>query len=122
MDLSYLSLVKAVPQFRAIMQGRGELMCLVKPLFETDDAEARRTGEIDPSSYEPLLRKLCDTLDAQEGTHAVAVTHSPVTGNNGTHEFFLHVCFGEGEKPRVTDEAIHQAVERVMALQKYHKS
>jgi len=121
-DLSYLSLVKAVPQYRAIMQGKGELMCLVKPLFETDDAEARRTGEIDPAGFEPLLRKLCDTLDAQEGTHAVAVTHSPVTGNNGTHEFFLHVRFGEGEMPRVTDEAIHQAVERVLSLQKYHKS
>lgn len=121
-DLSYLSLVKAVPQYRAIMHGQGELMCLVKPLFETDDAEARRTGEIDPNSYEPLLRSLCDTLDSQESTHAVAVTHSPVTGNNGTHEFFLHVRFGEGEYPRVTDEAIHQAVERVLALQKYHKS
>ena len=27
-DLSYLSLVKAVPQFRAVMHGQGELMCL----------------------------------------------------------------------------------------------
>jgi len=121
-DLSYLSLVKAVPQYRAIMRGKGELMCLVKPLFETDDAEARRTGEIDPESYEPLLRKLCDTLDAQEGTNAIAVTHSPVTGNNGTHEFFLHVCFGAEQSVRVTDDAIHQAVQRVLALQKYHKS
>ena len=120
-DLSYLSLVKAVPQYRAIMQGKGELMCLVKPLFETDDAEARRTGEIDPAGFEPLLRKLCDTLDAQEGTHAVAVTHSPVTGNNGTHEFFLHVRFGTGCLPRVTDEAIDEAVQRVLSLPKYHK-
>ena len=121
-DLSYLSLVKAVPQYREIMHGTGELMCLVKPLFETEDPQARRTGEIDPDSYVPLLRKLCDTLDAQEGTHAVAVTHSPVTGNNGTHEFFLHVCFGEGNFPTVSDEAIAAAVERVMALEKYRKS
>jgi len=121
-DLSYLSLVKAVPQYRAIMHDQGELMCLVKPLFETDDPVARRTGEIDPASYPSLLRSLCDTLDAQPNTHAAAVTHSPVTGNNGTHEFFLHVRFGTGEYPRVTDEAIHQAVKRVLALQKYHKS
>ena len=120
-DLSYLSLVKAVPQYRAIMHDQGELMCLVKPLFETDDPVARRTGEIDPASYAQLLRTLCDTLDAQEKTHAVAVTHSPVTGNNGTHEFFLHVCFGEGAWPRVTDEAIAQAVERVKSLEKYRK-
>ena len=120
-DLSYLSLVKAVPQYRAIMRDQGELMCLVKPLFETDDPVARRTGEIDPASFPALLRQLCDTLDQQEGTHAVAVTHSPVTGNNGTHEFFLHVRFGDGEYPRVTDEAIAQAVDRVLKLEKYHK-
>lgn len=120
-DLSYLSLVKAVPQYRAIMHDQGELMCLVKPLFETDDPVARRTGEIDPSSFPALLRQLCDTLDGQENTHAVAVTHSPVTGNNGTHEFFLHVCFGEGEYPHVTDEAIQQAYDRVLKLEKYHK-
>ncbi|MBQ7867388.1 MAG: TlyA family rRNA (cytidine-2'-O)-methyltransferase [Clostridia bacterium] len=120
-DLSYLSLVKAVPQFKAVMHDAGELMCLVKPLFETDDPVARRTGAIDPGGYPALLRTLCDTLDAQPGTHAVAVTHSPVTGNNGTHEFFLHVCFGEGEYPHVTDEAIAQAVARVMALEKYRK-
>jgi len=120
-DLSYLSLVKAVPQYRAIMQDQGELMCLVKPLFETDDPVARRTGEIDPAGFPALLRTLCDTLDAQENTHAVAVTHSPVTGNNGTHEFFLHVRFGQGTYPHVTDEAIKQAVERVLSLEKYHK-
>lgn len=120
-DLSYLSLVKAVPQFKAVMHDAGELMCLVKPLFETDDPVARRTGAIDPAGYPALLRTLCDTLDTQPGTHAVAVTHSPVTGNNGTHEFFLHVCFGEGEYPHVTDEAIDQAVARVMTLEKYRK-
>lgn len=121
MDLSYLSLVKAVPQYRAIMHDQGELMCLVKPLFETDDAEARRTGEIAEDSYAPLLRRLCNTLDAQESTHAVAVTHSPVTGNNGTHEFFLHVRFGQGSFPTVTNEAIEAAVSRVKSLKKYHK-
>jgi len=120
-DLSYLSLVKAVPQYRAIMHDQGELMCLVKPLFETDDPVARRTGEIDPSGFPALLRNLCDTLDTQENTHAVAVTHSPVTGNNGTHEFFVHVKFGAQDECRVTDEAIAAAVERVLSLEKYRK-
>lgn len=121
-DLSYLSLVKAVPQYRAIMRGQGELMCLVKPLFETDDPTARRTGVLDPGCFPALLRRLCDTLDGQEDTRVVAVTHSPVTGNNGTHEFFLHVRFGNTDAPRVTDAAIAQAVARVMELKKYHKS
>lgn len=120
-DLSYLSLVKAVPQFRSVMHGAGELMCLVKPLFETADAEARRTGELSPESYAPLLRRLCDTLSAQPGTHVAGVTHSPVTGNNGTHEFFLHVRFGGDELPPVLDADIRRAVEAVLSLPKYHK-
>lgn len=120
-DLSYLSLLKAVPQFRRVMHERGELLCLVKPLFETDDADARRTGELSQAAYAPLLRRLSDALNAQPGTHAVDVTHSPVTGNNGTHEFFFHVCFGGQPQPRITDEAISRAVERVLALPKYHK-
>ncbi len=120
-DLSYLSLTKAVPQFRAVMHDQGELLCLVKPLFETDDPAARRTGEIDPASYAPLLRTLADALGAQPCTHVVGVTHSPVTGNNGTHEFFLHVRFSAQAFPAVTDEAIAAAVERVLQLPKYRK-
>lgn len=121
-DLSYLSLIKAVPQYKAIMHGQGELMCLVKPLFETDDPIARRTGVLDPKAFPELLRRLCDTLDSQENTHVIGVTHSPVTGNNGTHEFFLHVRFGNESAPSVTNDAIARAVERVMELKKYHKS
>lgn len=43
-DLSYLSLRKGIPAFAAILKEEGELMCLVKPLFETEDAAARRSG------------------------------------------------------------------------------
>ena len=34
-DLSYLSLTKAVPLYRAVQHGQGDVICLVKPLFET---------------------------------------------------------------------------------------
>lgn len=54
-------------------------------------------------------------------THAVDVTHSPVTGNHGTHEFFLHVRFGGYSFPPVKDEAIVAAVSRALALPKYRK-
>lgn len=120
-DLSYLSLVKAVPQFRAVMHDEGELMCLVKPLFEIDDANARRTGEIGQDSYLPLLHRLIEELNAQPCTWVENVTHSPVTGNNGTHEFFLHVCFGREPQKRDLAQACAAAAERAVQLEKYHK-
>lgn len=121
MDLSYLSIEKAVPLYRAIMGGQGEVLCLVKPLFEVDDPEARRTGEIAPEMYLPLLKRLIRTLNQQENTAVLDVTRSPVTGNNGTHEFFLRTVFGySGPIPQL-DEKAAQAVEAVLALPKYHK-
>ena len=119
-DLSYLSLVKAVPLYRAIQHGTGELICLVKPLFETDDAEARRTGELEDTTYAPLLRRLADVLNAQPDTAVTGVTHSPITGNHGTREFFLHVLFGNVPKPDLTDE-IALAVSRALALDPYRR-
>ncbi|MEG2481729.1 MAG: hypothetical protein RSB06_06830, partial [Clostridia bacterium] len=99
----------------------GELMCLVKPLFETEDALARRTGVLAASAYVPLLCTLAQELNAQEGTCVMQVTHSPVTGNNGTHEFFMHVVFGEGLCAPDLRKASAEAVERALQLQKYHK-
>jgi len=119
-DVSYLSLRKAVPYFAAILHGEGELVCLVKPLFEIDDAEARRTGVIDDEKYQPLLRSLIDDLDAMPGVSVRAVTHSPVTGNAGTREFFLHVLLGRGAE-KVSDEKILAAVERAKQLTLYKK-
>lgn len=125
-DLSYLSLVKAVPQFRRIMKARGELLCLVKPLFETQEPEARRSGNIAPEAYGPLLFHLVEALSAQPETHVLGVTHSPVTGNQGTHEFFLHLGFGaealgRGKLPVALFQEIEQAVARAILLPKYQK-
>ena len=53
-DLSYLSLRKGIPAFSQVLHGQGELLCLVKPLFETGDMEARRTGRLEGS--QPLAR------------------------------------------------------------------
>lgn len=120
-DVSYLSLRKAVPYFAAILHGTGELCCLVKPLFEIDDAEARRTGVIPEAGYAPLLRSLIDDIDAMPGAAVRAVTHSPVTGNAGTREFFLHVALGEACPP-IPNEEIACAVRRAAGLERYKKA
>lgn len=115
-DLSYLSLREAVPIYRAILHGSGTLLCLVKPLFEVDDALARRTGEIADSAYAPLLRDLARCLNALEGTRVMDVCASPVTGYNGTIEFFFHVVFGgEGTAPQLED-AILSSVSKVLQV------
>ncbi len=119
-DLSYLSLRKGVPYFREILHGQGELVCLVKPLFETDDMEARRTGRLGGTAYAPLLDQLIGDLNALKNVYCENVTHSAVTGNAGTIEFFLHVRLGAREREMLKG-GVHAAVERALALEKFRK-
>ncbi len=119
-DVSYLSLRRAVPYFREILHARGELVCLVKPLFEIDSGEARRSGRIREEEYAPLLRSLIGDLNALEEVSCTGLTWSPVTGNGGTREFFLQLRLGPGE-PEELEEKISVAVEQVMKLTPYKK-
>ena len=120
-DLSYLSLRKAVPVFASIMGGQGELVCLVKPLFEVEDAAARRTGILSEDAYYPMLMSLIEDLNAMPGIRVQNVTNSPVTGNQGTLEFFLHVRLGERVDETNLSGAAKRAVEKVLTLNSYKK-
>ena len=121
-DLSYLSLRKAVPAFAAVMDYQGELLCLVKPLFEVEDAAARRTGLLVDDIYLPMLLSLIEDINHQPQTCVMNVTHSPVTGNNGTLEFFLHVKLGSSYQAPDLLRPCMQAVERVLLLESYRKA
>ena len=121
-DLSYLSLRKGIPAFAEILHHEGELICLVKPLFEVEDMEARRSGILPEGAYAPVLHDLIRDVNALPYARAVGVTHSPVTGNAGTREFFLHVCLSE--TPASAPElgaAVAAAVEQALALEDYDK-
>jgi 23S rRNA (cytidine1920-2'-O)/16S rRNA (cytidine1409-2'-O)-methyltransferase len=120
-DLSYLSLRKAAPAFARIMGQKGELLCLVKPLFEVEDAAARRTGVLEPKVYAPLLKNLIRDLNSQERTQVMGVTNSPVTGNGGTLEFFLHVVLGSDGPAPDLNQAAEDAAARALALENYRK-
>lgn len=119
-DLSYLSLRTAVPLYRAILKGQGDLVCLVKPLFEVEDAKARRTGALPDGCFAPLLRDLKRALEEDASTCVRGVTFSPVTGNRGTLEFFFHVRFGTNERIDLNSDIL-SSVQGALSLMAYRK-
>ncbi len=121
-DLSYLSLRLGIPAFADILHRQGDLVCLVKPLFEVDDPEARRTGILPDDAYVPVLSDLIGHINSLPWARVMQVTHSPVTGNTGTREFFIHTVLGSGlpAGPDLSRE-IRQAADRALALQEYEK-
>lgn len=121
-DLSYLSLKEAVPLYRRILHGEGELVALAKPLFEIDDAQARRSGQIAASAYAPMLEELVRDLNSQDGTRVMDICASPVTGNAGTVEFFLHILFGGDAAPTELAAAITASVREALDTETYKKA
>ena len=118
-DLSYLSLKKAVPIIFALLKEGGEMICLVKPLFEVEDSNIRKTGRVEnPEIYRTVLSNLV-VFSESIGLIPAGVAHSPVTGNKGTREFFLWITSGETSPAGnqiIIAEQIDTAVRSALAL------
>ena len=121
-DLSYLSLRDAIPVFFQILRRRGEIVALVKPLFETEDQLARRSGILKETAYEPLLLSLINHLNLKEDIAIQNICESPVRGNAGTIEFFLHIVPGVKSAKRELDQEIKRSVERAIETENYQKA
>ena len=95
LDLSYLSLKKGVAACEAIINPRGGvIVALVKPIYEVDSAEIRRTGDI--NRHDILLGVLTDLCDYFQnyGFCVTGLTNSPIRGNGGALEFFICLRLG----------------------------
>jgi len=89
LDLSYLSLKKAIGICSGILMPNGMIICLVKPIYEVSSSEIRRNGQInDISLIRGVLLDLCRNF-THDGWRIIGVTNSPVRGNKDTLEFFI---------------------------------
>jgi 23S rRNA (cytidine1920-2'-O)/16S rRNA (cytidine1409-2'-O)-methyltransferase len=89
-DLSYLTLTKAVPIVAALFNGRPvEMVCLVKPPYEG----LAQHHMNDRRALAGVLHNLFADLQAS-GFPAVAVCVSPILGGRGAIEFLAHIRAG----------------------------
>lgn len=116
LDLSYLSLTQAIPIVRRLLAHEADMVCLVKPLFEVSDTTIRRTGVIrNPSVYVDVLQTLVSNVHNMK-LKVRGVTHSHITGNGGTHEFFMWVStLPEVQEPDI-DREISESISRVLQV------
>ncbi|NMB25131.1 MAG: TlyA family RNA methyltransferase [Firmicutes bacterium] len=93
--LSYLSLKDAIPIIRELLAPGGEMLCLVKPLFEISDPVICRTGKItSPEVYERVLEGVIDFTESI-GLNPIGLVNSPIQGSRGTREFFIHIALSK---------------------------
>ena len=89
-DVSFISLTKVLPQWRALLVATGRVLSLVKPQFEVGADNLARGGIVrDESLYamvEENIREAC--IDA--GLNVLDYFGSSITGGDGNREFFVY--------------------------------
>ena len=96
LDLSYLSLTKALPVAAALVEPEGYVLALLKPLFEVESPEARRSGQIDdPALLVTALRRVLEA-GAEAGVVPLGAAKLALKPRHGVTEFF--VCFVRSTK------------------------
>lgn len=106
LDLSYLSLTKALPLAAPLLAPTGHILALLKPLFEVESAEARRTGQIDDPDL--LIAALCRVLDAgaAAGLQPLGAAKLALPPRHGITEFFVHFACDPQQQPWRYDDTM----------------
>lgn len=99
LDLSYLSLTRALPIAAALLAPQGYIFALVKPLFEVESSEARRAGSIDnPMTLAHALERVLEA-----GTFCGLTTQGlaklALKPRHGTYEFLASFMRGSVAAP-----------------------
>jgi 23S rRNA (cytidine1920-2'-O)/16S rRNA (cytidine1409-2'-O)-methyltransferase len=112
LDLSYLSLKKALPIAASLLapDTRGTILALLKPLFEVEDAAARRSGHIDdPALFTDALHRILDT-GAAAGLVPRGAAKLALMPKHGVNEYFVYFERGSQRQPWQYDNAILQTI------------
>lgn len=124
LDLSYLSLKKALPICKEILKEKGVMVCLIKPIYEVESSEIRRTGNINQKEVlREVLQDICHFY-LENGVDIVGLTHSPVTGNSGTLEYLIGVCWNCTDYENINlsyEDEIDNAIEESFKLHRFKK-
>src|SRR6266516_2811992 len=106
LDLSYLSLTKALPIAARLLESEGEVLALLKPLFEVTSATARRTGYIGDSVL--LIAALRRVLQAgaEAGLMPLGIDKLGLRPRHGVTEFFVYFVRGMNCAPWACDDAM----------------
>lgn len=90
LDLSFISVLKVLPNILALMKRHAQLVVLIKPQFEAERHEVRAGGLItDPGVHAAVIEKVTLGIQALGFTYK-GVTPSPILGATGNQEFLAY--------------------------------
>jgi 23S rRNA (cytidine1920-2'-O)/16S rRNA (cytidine1409-2'-O)-methyltransferase len=89
-DVSFISLMKALPAPLSLASAGAWLVALIKPQFEAGRAAVGKGGIVrDPAARLQAVGAVRDWVAHQPGWHVRGVIPSPIAGGSGNQEFLL---------------------------------
>ena len=77
------------------------MICLIKPIYEVESSEIRRSGNINQREVlRDILQDIC-CFYLDNDVDIIGLINSPVTGNSGTLEFLIGICWNYDEIEKV---------------------
>ena len=105
-DVSFISLRIVLPAIKNLLkEGRGQVLCLIKPQFEAGRENVGKNGVIrEPAVHQEVLDNIVQ-LAKELGFRILGLTFSPVKGPAGNIEFLGHLTLAdvEGIEPDTAD-------------------
>jgi 23S rRNA (cytidine1920-2'-O)/16S rRNA (cytidine1409-2'-O)-methyltransferase len=113
-DVAFISLTKVLAAVKALMQERGQMVCLVKPQFEAGREKVGKKGVVrEPETHEEVIENVINHA-LSLGFHILGIDHSPIRGPEGNIEYLLYMENADREPSVITPEEKKKIHELVM--------
>ncbi|MFW9969854.1 MAG: TlyA family RNA methyltransferase [Candidatus Odinarchaeota archaeon] len=110
-DVTFASLREIIPNVKRILKKNGDIIALVKPIFETDFQFNKKFMIVkDPNHLFQILRDLIQ-WNIKNQIYPYKIIKSPILGKEGSLEFFIHLRFEELKKNLDYNKLIREILE-----------
>jgi len=125
LDLNNMSLRQGVLICKDILKSNGIIIALIKPIYEVESPEIRRTGNI--NQFDVLKNIICGLCGyfIENGFDIMGITNSPVRGNADTLEYFVYLDYGRETLNNINKSYqcfVDQITERSFSVKKFQKN
>lgn len=90
-DVSFISLLKVLPKALDFLSAKGDVLALVKPQFEVGKGMVEKGGVIKDDSRRMSAVENVRSGAEQIGFTCTGIFESPVRGQRGNREYFMHL-------------------------------
>lgn len=97
-DLSFISMLGALPHLKPWLAPKGQVLLLIKPQFELGKKALNKGGLVKSPAQYPLLEAQAREAAAAQGWQVLGWFDSAITGGDGNKEFFLWAAAGNEKK------------------------